>query len=81
MTPTPKSNPVGPTPEHLIELANYRMPFGKYKNRLLLEIPESYFIWFKQNGFPEGKLGRMMQEMQEIKINGLEELLRRLVKR
>lgn len=67
-------------PEHLVELANYRMPFGKYKNRLLLEIPEYYYVWFQRKGFPPGKLGRMMEEMMEIKINELEDLLRPLVK-
>ena len=62
-------------PEHLKELANYKMPFGKYKGRYLLDLPEAYFVWFKQKGFPQGKLGRMMQEMHELKINGLEPLL------
>ena len=61
--------------ESLIELAYYKMPFGKYKDRYLVEIPEYYFGWFKQKGFPEGKLGFMMQQMHEIKINGLEELI------
>lgn len=42
------SNLQVPNPEHLIELANYRMPFGKYKDQLLLNIPEYYFVWFKQ---------------------------------
>ncbi len=41
-----------PDPKHLIELANYRMPFGKYKGALLVKIPEAYFTWFKQKGFP-----------------------------
>lgn len=68
-------------PQHLVELANYRMPFGKYKNRLLLEIPEYYYLWFQRQGFPPGKLGRMMQEMLEIKVNELEDLLKPLVKR
>ncbi|RDK85596.1 DUF3820 family protein [Marinirhabdus gelatinilytica] len=68
-----------PDPEHLKELANYKMPFGKYKNQRLLTLPEAYFVWFKQKGFPKGKLGSMMQEMHEIKINGLESLLRPLV--
>lgn len=71
----------GMNPEHLIELANYRMPFGKYKDQLLLKIPEYYFVWFKQQGFPEGKLGRMMQEMHELKLNGLEGLLENFVKK
>lgn len=70
-----------PNPDHLIELANYRMPFGKYKDRLLLSIPEYYFVWFKQQGFPDGKLGRMMQEMYELKLNGLEGLLARFVRK
>ena len=64
---------------HLIELANYKMPFGKYKGELLLYIPEYYYAWFRQKGFPQGKLGKLMLEMHEIKINGLEELLKPLV--
>ncbi len=52
------------------------MPFGKYKGYLLLNIPESYFIWMKnKGGFPEGKLGMQMATMYEIKLNGLEELI------
>lgn len=61
--------------EALIELAHYKMPFGKYKDRYLVDVPEYYYVWYKQKGFPEGKLGRMMTQMHEIKLNGLEELL------
>ncbi|GGD85147.1 DUF3820 family protein [Planktosalinus lacus] len=64
-----------PNPHKLIELAHYKMPFGKYKNIDLIDIPEFYFVWFKQKGFPEGKLGHMMEQMYEIKLNGLEELI------
>ena len=53
-------------PNHLIELANYKMPFGKYKGYYLVKIPEYYYTWYKQKGFPDGKLGRMMMEMDEI---------------
>ena len=67
--------------ETLIKLANYRMPFGRYTDRLLLEIPESYFIWFSYQGFPEGELGEFMVMMQEIKTNGLEYLLSPLQKK
>ena len=70
-----------PDPKHLIELANYKMPFGKYKDQYLVNIPEAYFTWFKQKGFPEGKLGKMMREMDEIKINGLEGLLKKLIEK
>lgn len=63
---------------HLEELANYKMPFGKYKGQFLVDIPEYYFAWFRKKGFPDGKLGRMMDEMHGIKINGLETLLKPL---
>ena len=68
-----------PDPKHLIELANYKMPFGKYKGQFLVNIPEAYYVWFQQKGFPEGKLGNMMREMNEIKINGLEPLIKKLI--
>ena len=70
-----------PNPKHLEELANYKMPFGKYKNQYLVNIPEPYYVWFKQKGFPEGKLGNLMREMYENKVNGLEDLLKKLIKR
>ena len=52
-------------------LANTRMPFGKYKNRLLVELPEAYLLWFANKGFPKGKLGTQLAAMLELKINGL----------
>ncbi|MBT8245081.1 MAG: DUF3820 family protein [Winogradskyella sp.] len=61
--------------ETLIELAKYKMPFGKYKGQYLVDIPEYYYTWFKQKGFPKGKLGNMMQQMYEIKVNGLEDII------
>jgi hypothetical protein len=61
--------------DELSELANARMPYGKYKNRFLSEIPEPYLVWLSRQGFPEGKLGRMLEAMLEIKTNGLEYLL------
>ncbi len=67
-------------PEKLIELANYKMPFGKYKGQSLINIPEAYYVWYKQKGFPDGKLGNLMHEMFEIKRNGLEDLIRQIRK-
>lgn len=61
--------------EHLIALANAKMPFGKYAGRYLMYLPEAYLIWFKQKGFPQGKLGQQMAEMLEIKVNGLEKVI------
>ncbi len=56
------------------------MPFGKFKGRYLVDLPEPYLIWFKQKGYPEGKLGILLQSMTEIKINGLEGLVRKIQK-
>ena len=60
--------------ELLVELADMRMPFGKYSGRLLIDLPEPYVVWFSQNGFPRGKLGEMLKVVYEIKVNGLEYL-------
>ena len=65
-------------PSQLLKLVQYRMPFGKYSGRLLIDLPEPYVIWFARKGFPEGELGRMMRILYEIKINGLEQLLQPL---
>ncbi len=66
-------NPFG-DPDYLIKLAKMRMPFGKYKDCLLIDLPETYVVWFSQKGFPEGELGEMMGLLYEIKANGLEYL-------
>ena len=65
-------------PEQLLKLAQYRMPFGKYQNQLLIDLPEPYVIWFANKGFPDGELGKMMRIVHEIKINGLEYLFKPL---
>ena len=59
----------------LIKLAKMEMPFGKYQGRMLIDLPEAYLIWFANQGFPEGQLGRLMALALEIKINGLESLI------
>lgn len=64
----------------LIELAHFRMPFGKYKGSYLVYLPEAYLVWFQQKGFPEGKLGNMLKAMLEIKINGLEDMILKIQK-
>jgi len=61
-------------PQVLLKLANYRMPFGKYANRLLIDLPEPYVVWFANKGFPNGELGEMLKITHEIKVNGLEYL-------
>ena len=63
-------------PHMLIELVRMRMPFGKYKNRILCDLPESYLVWFHRKGFPPGKIGILLSALYEIKLNGLEYLLK-----
>jgi uncharacterized protein len=65
-------------PELLMDLVSMQMPFGKYKGTILCNLPVSYLEWFQKEGFPKGKLGMLLATMYEIKINGLEELLRPL---
>ena len=54
------------------------MPFGKYANWLLIDLPEPYVVWFAKQGFPEGELGKMLRIVYEIKLNGLEYLFKPL---
>jgi uncharacterized protein len=65
----------------LIDLVNTRMPFGKYKGWLLCDLPEPYLVWFHQQGFPQDELGKQLSAMYEVKINGLEYLLKPLKNR
>jgi uncharacterized protein len=67
-------------PELLLKLAHYKMPFGRYKNCLLVDLPEPYVVWFANKGFPSGELGKLMAIVLEIKINGLEYLFQPLKK-
>lgn len=63
-----------PDPQLMVKLASYRMPFGKYQNRLLIDLPEPYVVWFSQRGFPGGELGTLLSIVHTIKVNGLEYL-------
>ena len=69
-----------PDPNFLIQLANTKMPFGKFKDIFLIDIPEYYLIWYRNKGFPKGKLGQMLETVFEIKRNGLEEIIYKLKK-
>jgi len=62
-------------PHVLLELIHSRMPFGKYKHRILCDLPEPYLVWFHRKGFPPGQLGMLLSVLYEIKINGLDYLL------
>lgn len=64
--------------QDLLKLANQPMPFGKYKGKVLIDLPEGYLFWFANKGFPQGDLGRLMQLALEIRIHGLEGILQPL---
>jgi uncharacterized protein (DUF3820 family) len=70
--------PVNPDSQYLLKLAQAKMPYGKYAGRYLVDLPESYVVWFSQKGFPQGELGDMLRTVYEIKINGLAYLFKPL---
>lgn len=72
-------NELGPDPKLLLQLTTTPMPYGKYKGVLLCHLPVFYLEWFQRKGFPKDKLGILLQTIYEIKINGLEYLLKPLL--
>ena len=64
--------------QFLIDLAKMKMPFGKYKGTFLIDLPEHYIVWYKNKGFPKGKLGQQMHLVYELQLNGLENLIRKI---
>lgn len=67
-------------PSVLVTITTMKMPFGKYKGTVLSELPVSYLEWFVRKGFPPGKIGMLLSTVYEIKLNGLEYLLKPLKK-
>jgi uncharacterized protein (DUF3820 family) len=64
----------------LIKLAHTKMPFGKYEGYYLIDLPEHYVVWYSQKGFPKGALGEQLQLVYELKLNGLESIVRNIKK-
>lgn len=64
--------------DRLVKLAHAKMPFGKYKDRYLIDLPEQYVIWYRNKGFPNGLLGEQLEIVYELKVNGLEQILRKI---
>lgn len=64
-----------PNSDVLLQLVSMKMPFGKFKDQLLCDLPVSYLEWFARKGFPAGRLGILLQTIYEIKMNGLAYLL------
>jgi len=68
-------------PDDLERLLTVEMPFGKYKGRVIADLPGDYLNWFAREGFPRSEVGRLLQLMQEIDHNGLSDLLTPLRRR
>ncbi|HPW98089.1 MAG TPA: DUF3820 family protein [Flavobacterium sp.] len=62
--------------EQLIKLAQTKMPYGKYEGKYLIDLPEYYIVWLNNNRLPKGKLGEQLKLIYELKLNGLEEIVR-----
>lgn len=69
------TEPAQPDSSLLTELVKMKMPFGKYRDTLLCNLPVSYLEWFYSKGFPPGRLGMLLATLYEIRLNGLEYLL------
>lgn len=67
--------------QFLIDVSKMRMPYGKYKGTFLIDLPEHYVVWYHNKGFPKGKMGQMLGLVYELKLNGLEDLIREIKKR
>lgn len=67
--------------QDLERLVTVTVPFGKYKGRLIADVPGHYLNWLARQGFPRGELGRLLALMHEIDHNGLKSLLEPLRKR
>ncbi|HGJ5874239.1 MULTISPECIES: DUF3820 family protein [Arsenophonus] len=65
--------------QDLIDIANTVIPFGKYKGRVLIDLPEEYLLWFARKGeFPQGRLGYLMEMTLTVKVEGLDNLVKPL---
>ena len=62
-------------PENLKKLLIVTMPYGKYRGRIIADLPGNYLNWFAREGFPTGNLGQLLALMQELDHNGLKYLL------
>lgn len=64
----------------MVNLVRARMPFGKYKDRFITDLPVHYLEWFAREGFPPGKLGQFISTMYEIKTNGISDILKPIIR-
>ena len=60
--------------DYLADLRLYRMPFGRYKNAAIYDLPLEYLHWFQEKGggFPLGRIGELMAFVYHTKSDGAE---------
>ncbi|GAA5494007.1 hypothetical protein Rhal01_00162 [Rubritalea halochordaticola] len=65
----------------LNDIGNTHMPFGKFgpgnyppSGVPIMDLPPEYLMWFKERGFPKGRLGELMEMVYEIKGVGMDSL-------
>jgi hypothetical protein len=68
-------------------IGRWHMPFGKYGPKHyppfgmpLHDLPPDYVLWFKQKGFPAGKLGQLLALIADIYVAGAEQVFEPLRK-
>lgn len=76
-----QSEPVGYDREFLIRMVQFKMPFGQYEGRYVTRLPVHYLEWFQRQGFPSGTLGQYLATMYEIKTNGLDDILKPIIRK
>ena len=65
-------------PTSLYKLNTTPMPYGKFRGVCLIDLPEPYVLWTYENQLPQGSLGELFKELYEIKVNGLEGLVKKI---
>lgn len=70
-----RASAAGVEADDLRQLVTVRMPYGKYRGRLIADLPGAYLAWFARQGFPDTALGRLLALMLELDHNGLSTLL------
>jgi len=78
MLPGSDFSEIGFSQEDLLKLAKWKIPFGKYAGSAIIDLPEEYLFWFQRKGFPEGELGELLKFCLDLKIEGLDGLIKNL---
>ncbi|MFC5049365.1 putative quorum-sensing-regulated virulence factor [Rubritalea spongiae] len=63
----------------LIEIGQTWMPFGKFGPKSypprgvpIMDLPPEYLTWFKERGFPKGRLGELLEAVCDLKNVGMD---------